>query len=351
MVSRAVLQLAEAGDRAGSVRTVAVAVERVRVRLGNRVCRDGGRCVVGIAHEVPPLRNLGAGEGDGLAVGVVARSGGVVGQAVGVVGRVARAAEVGVVVVDAGVYDRDLHARAGPAALGPGLRSADVGHALGEGRLVGGHEMDAHDVRHGRDRRHGSGRDVDVNTVIRVLHLTEDGAAALADRIHDRRLVGLHLIPPRVAVGRRHGRAVVRGVAHACRDRLVGELDHQVELPALVDEIGRHLRIDLDRGDLLEARNRARGDRGGGRHRPECECGYGQRSEHTTSHLAPPVAHLVSGRLTEWPHSRLTPCRGCRCSQRSTDRTSRTRSGSTQICGIAWGPDTTEGPRHDEGPG
>ncbi len=275
---------------------MAIAVEWVAVRMRDGVRGNGGRGIVVIADEVVAHRNLGAREGHRRAVGIGGRQRGVVGQAVRVVGRVARAAEVGVVVVDAGVDDGDLDARTGVAGRSPGLGRAYVRHALSERRLVDRDQVDAGHARHRRERRQIGGLHVDVDAVVRILHLADDDAAGLADGIDDRLLVGLDLRPPGVALGSRHGRAIVLGITNLAGDGLIGQLDHDVHDAAGVDERRQQLGIDLAHVDPLEPGGlRAPGNRCGWGQRPDYEGRDGQGGECATSHPTPPVEFLREG--------------------------------------------------------
>ena len=295
-IGGAVGQDALSGRGAGRMGAVAVAVEWVAVRMRHGGRRAGRRAgVVVVADEVVAHRHLGAREGDGRAVGVGGGQRGVVSQPVGVVGRLAGSAEVGVVVVDAGVDDGDLDPDSGEAGRGPGLRSADERHALGQVGLVRRDEVDPGDAGHRRQSRDLGGLDVHMDTVIGVLHLADDHAAGLADRVHDRLLLGLHLAPPGISLGLGHGRAVVLRVADHARDGLVRHLDDHVHHSRGVDQRGQKLGIDIADVQPLEARDRTLRDCRGRNDRSENERHQCHSGNCATSHSTPPVELFVSG--------------------------------------------------------
>src|SRR6267143_437155 len=105
------------------MRSVAVAVERVRIRLRDRIRIVG---VVGIAHEVEAALYLRRG---GPEQGWIGGSG-ACRFCRGEVARVSRSAEVRMRIVDARIDDGDLHARSGDAGVPPSLRSADEWHTI-----------------------------------------------------------------------------------------------------------------------------------------------------------------------------------------------------------------------------
>src|SRR6202022_631395 len=119
----AVAENPKPGSGARRMRSVAVAVERVRIGL-----RDGIRYVgvVGIAHEIEAALHLWRG---GPEQGWIGGSGARRFRR-SEVARVSRSAEVRMRVVDARIDDGDLHARSGNAEVPPSLRSADEGHAV-----------------------------------------------------------------------------------------------------------------------------------------------------------------------------------------------------------------------------
>ena len=167
-VGRAVGQHAVAGRDARDVGAVPLAVERVRVGGGDRVRRAG----VGVADEVPPAGDARVGEGrraDGQAV--VRRE----------VRRVARAAEIGVVVVDAGVDDADLHPGSGEAVVAPRGGRADVGHALDQRRGEGRHAPGRDHPGQAPERRGLSGRRQHLDPVVGVAVAADDPGAGGAD--------------------------------------------------------------------------------------------------------------------------------------------------------------------------
>ena len=116
-------------DDSGDVRAVAVAVVRIRIRNRSwaveRVRRTGGRELAGVvrvADEVPARDHAAARE---VVVEDAVAAGGIAVDAV--------TAEVRMVVVGAGVHDRDLHACAGPPSA---LRQVGAG-LHDRGRQVG----------------------------------------------------------------------------------------------------------------------------------------------------------------------------------------------------------------------
>ena len=175
----AVAQDAEAGGRAGSVRAVTVpaavgaAVQRIAVRDRGRVGRDVG--VVGVAGEVIAADHLGVGEGHGGAIGLPGRSDRVVRLAVDEVGRVARAAEVRVVEVDAGVDKADRLASA-RLPRSPRRRAPDVGHRMDVRSRERGDGMDGDYTRQGSQARHRLAWGEHLDAVVRVRHRADHPA-------------------------------------------------------------------------------------------------------------------------------------------------------------------------------
>src|SRR5690606_22635424 len=110
---------AVATRRSGDVRAVAVAVDRVRVRLRGVDGGVVGAGVVAVADEVVAAGDLGPGAGRQRGVPPV---GGLVDRLEGVGG--ARPAEHRVGVVDAGVDDADPDAGTDVLALAPGPQRA-----------------------------------------------------------------------------------------------------------------------------------------------------------------------------------------------------------------------------------
>ena len=206
------------------------------------------------------------------------------------------------VVVNAGVDDGDLDPGAGQAGRVPGLRRADVRHALGQLGLIGRDEVDPRDSRQPGQSRKGCGGNVDVDAVIGILQLRHDESAGLVDGVHDRRLVRLDLRPPGILLGRGEGRARVFRVADLGRDGLVRQLDHDVDDTLGIRQGRKDLRIDLADVDALEARGSAGCHGGSGYGRSEYECQDGQSGERSTSHPTPPVENLMRG--LRWPHDR-----------------------------------------------
>ena len=104
------------------------AIQRVPVRMRDTLCGTPRRVVV-VTHEVVAADHLRCGEGSRLDLAAV----------VPLEAGVPDTAEVPVVVVDARVDDRDLHALAGDAVVRPGGAGLDV---VGRGDVVALGERD-----------------------------------------------------------------------------------------------------------------------------------------------------------------------------------------------------------------
>ena len=178
---RAVGQDAEAGRRRGGVGPMAVAIERVRIGVGDDGVAQAARVVV-VADEIEPAGDLGGRErGRADRRAVVARE----------VRRIAGPSEVGVVVVDPGVDDPDLDAATGQPARGrPGRRHARVRVADHVGQPVDRYRHDPLDPGQRPDPGQLAGRHPDLDPVVRVLVLPEDPRAHRRERRQEGDLAG-----------------------------------------------------------------------------------------------------------------------------------------------------------------
>ena len=221
---------AEARGGARDVRAVAEAVERVRVRRGDRVVVRAVRIrVVRVADEVCPALDLrcggpeARGQRRGHADRRQRRVGGVLAER-GLVGRRrSGTGEVGVREVDAGVDHPDLDplaVEAGEAV--PHLWRADERDAVDVRRL---HHLERVDGDHAGKRGEGPGligADPHLEAVVGRLVAREHLAAARLHLLGDRRLLRLELASELLLlpVGHRRG-----GIRVDDRDRIGGKLD------------------------------------------------------------------------------------------------------------------------------
>ncbi len=157
---------------------MAVAVERIRIRVRNRLESRRVRIgVIAVADEIGAALDTRRRRAEERRVGRgrLRRMGGCVGR-----GR-ARAAEVGVGVVDAGVDDRDLHALAVQPEVLPDGRSADERDAAQVVRL---HELQRADRDHAGQRGklfHPVSGDANLDAVVGRAVIGDDGAAEAFD--------------------------------------------------------------------------------------------------------------------------------------------------------------------------
>ena len=251
---------------AGDVAAVALAVERVGVRMGNRlVRRRGGVGVVRVANEVGAALDARRGGAEQRGVRGLRLRG--VGRVVG--GHRAGAAEVRMRVVDARVDDADLDALAGVAGVLPYLRNPEERHRDGVVERVGARRVDRDDVRQRRDGVDGLLRERELDAVVGRLHLGDDPAALALDRAGDGVLVLLQAALDRVALARGELAALLRlddgdGVARHLDDDVDlliggGAARHVVRADATVGRRGG------ESGGRVVVRRR--GDRGCGRYR------------------------------------------------------------------------------------
>ena len=236
--SGAVGEHARATRRAGDVRTVPLAVERVVVGVRHRLVARAARVgVVVVADEVDAAlhaRRVGAVE---RRVGRFGAGG--VRRLVG--GRGAGAAEGGVRVVDAGVDDRDLHTLAGVARALPHLGHAEERHRDCVVESVGAHRVHGDDAGQFRDRVELVGGHGCLHAVVRRLHLRLNFAALVGDLVGDPVLRALQLVFDRLAlpVGEL---AALLGLHD--RDGVSGHLDDDRHPPVGADRLRRERRVD-----------------------------------------------------------------------------------------------------------
>src|SRR5207245_4704399 len=212
---RPIAEHAETGERAGRVRSVAVAVKRVGVGdgYGARVVR-----VVGVADEVVTALHLRRRRAEEAWVG--RRGARCLGSAPG--GGGAWPAEICVRVVDAGVDAGGLDAFSGHAEAPPRLGRAYERHAVD----VVGHEglqgVDGGDPGKARELREALLGHDHLDAVVGVLHLAHDLSAGGRKRTVQLILLRLKLRPDRVLVGRTQLLAALLRVSVLDGDRRTG---------------------------------------------------------------------------------------------------------------------------------
>ena len=274
---RSARQDPDAGGGAGDVRAVAVAVEGIGVGLRRVDRRVIGTRVVGVAHEVGAAGHLGVGErGSADGQSVVGRE----------VGWVARASEVGVVVVDPGVDDADGDAGARGAEILPGGRRADVLDAplvIQVDLLHGVHGAHASQVREGPDLRCG---DADRHPIVGVLELAENATAGRGDARLELVLTRSERGADRLAFRLRELAALPERLPLPYRDRLGGELEDDAHLPVRAEGDRHELQPEAADVDPLEARRRL-GGRRRGKHRRAQQGGDGDKHQETSFHDTP----------------------------------------------------------------
>ncbi len=237
-VGGAVLANAVARRGARDVRAVldvgglgVLAVERVGIRIRIVVA------VIGIAHEVIARDDLLGGE---VAVRAVQ-------PVVGRVLRLSLAAEVGVVVVDAGVDDGEPDALAGEAGRAPGLVGADEAHRVRVVAVVLGHCRDLRHAREPGDLRELAGGDADAHGVEHVRVRRLDRGAHRPQLRLEALLLAREWRAQRGLLGFAELSARVKRGAHMCRHRLAGQLD---------EDVHDAVRVAVDR-QLLDLRGAA----------------------------------------------------------------------------------------------
>ena len=155
------------GGRRG-VRPVPLAIERVGIRVRNEGIARPAR-VVAVTDEIEPAGDLRVREGRGPDRRAVVG---------GVVRGVARSAEIGVVVVDPGVDDADLHRPTGQAAHGgPGRRHTRVRVAGHVGEVVHRHGYHLLNARQCADPGQVWDRHPDLDAVVGILIPAQDPGA------------------------------------------------------------------------------------------------------------------------------------------------------------------------------
>ena len=245
---------------------VAVAVERVGIGIGGVDRRVVAVGVVVVTHEVVATLHPYAEPGLNPVCGVEV----VLGLGRFESGGGALAVEVGVGVVDAGVDDRHLDARARVAGVLPHLRHAKERHADrvvdGVHRCLGDrlHPVQLRHCPHLRPRQGGP------HAVVGGLHLRQHLAAAALDLGLD---PVLRLLQPGANLGGSSvGQRTRLGLDDG--DGVAGQFDHDGHLGVLVGVAGDEFRIDLAlRRCVVEAIDPGVGVGDGGHRQGKCARG------------------------------------------------------------------------------
>ena len=203
---------------------MAEAVEWIRIRRGYRTWNVG---VVRVTHEVEAAFDLRGCRAHEARVGWrgARRLGGVPCR------HRARAAEVGVRVVDSGVDDGDVDAGTGEAEGAPRLRRADEGNAVDVVNFERRHGVDGGHARQAGELRNVLLGHDHVDAVVGVLHLADDLGAGRGQLAVELVLLGGELVADGLLLARRKRLSALAGVGLLHRNRRVRHLQHNGHWP------------------------------------------------------------------------------------------------------------------------